>query len=329
LIDTVEPIISINSPVDAGSYNESVYLDVIYYDLRLFNATTTVYFPNGSVFYTDNVDDINTTTYNVSINFTSINFSVYGVYNVTARACDSHTNNKPNFDDWNILKNLDNSGIDFGNCDVYFDGNSNKIDILEYTCEDDRCDWKFSFRNNEHDPSFIIHCEQPITYLPQSESDGIYGHLVSGNNWIDANTIENYPVTTTRIDDNTYRYTYEGSDYKTIKTESIGELNSNNRDITFTYVNGSLTTPDFMQPGVCNDSLEGVLFMLGLLLVSLILIIFAWVSKTGFIGFFAALMMMVCGFSVIACSTMFGYVLLGLSIVLLVWSCLISPAMAR
>jgi len=103
LIDTTDPSIVINNPIQDSRINSSsVLLNVSIDDDRLYNSTIILTMPNGSIAYRDDVTDHNSTNYNISYSYVFNVSDGFGIWNLSARACDSHTKQAIDFSQWDI-----------------------------------------------------------------------------------------------------------------------------------------------------------------------------------------------------------------------------------
>ncbi len=228
-VDTVQPYINITSPlIDNTSYlfiNESIDINATFTDDNLYNASVTVFNSTGDVMYSNSSNNLTGLS---SWMFNGIYTPPYsGLYTISFKGTDGHTKKNINFDKWGVTKN--SGSIDFGNCRIYTNVNENQISDYDYSCKDDRCIWTFDFSRKVSNLRQYIQCEQPITYLPDS---GYPGHLISGINWIDSDNDNGLEVKVSKINDHTYAYDYIGQIDK-ITTRSIGELNINEKNVTF------------------------------------------------------------------------------------------------
>lgn len=227
LVDEVNPIININQPVNLSiHYANTTDVNVSFTDDNLFNASVDIINSTGHNVYSNYTDFINTTYWDFNDTFT---YASYDDYTLSARACDGHTKKNINFDKWNIAQH--DTGVGFGNCNIYSSLNVNQIDYINYTCDNDRCTWEFEFINTVHDPIFYVECDDPIYQIFNTDYQG---HLISGDNWIDAENDLDLDVDVNKINDYTYSYTFLGT-IKNIKTESIGELNCYELNSTFSF----------------------------------------------------------------------------------------------
>jgi len=243
-----------------------------------------------------------------------------GLYTISFKGADGHTKKNIDFDEWGVTKN--SGSIDFGNCRIYTNVNENQISDYDYSCKDDRCIWTFDFSRKVSNLRQYIQCEQPITYLPDS---GYPGHLISGINWIDSDNDNGLEVKVSKINDHTYAYDYIGQIDK-ITTRSIGELNINEKNVTFDVYDYDSSEPIF-KTGVCPIQDTPTILLFALLFgFACFLIVMAWVMKIGAMAFFGGLIILISTWFLFACSGILALIIGGFAIYIIAWSFLgISP----
>lgn len=233
LIDETQPEIYFYYPLDSNisATKEMLSLNVSFEDDNLYNATITVYFPNESIYYTNNSGIINTTTFNFTEEL-NLSGESDGSWIVQAKGCDGHT--KQLIDDYAISKDLVNKKLTYNN-EVSITIINEDITDLNTIRYDDRYSFEFLLNSKSMLPSnvkFQLYSTEPLTYL----KDSIYkGHFITGKYWVDFE-LENYteePYLIERIDDNNYYITITTTK-KELIFKSIGELNCDEENVTFT-----------------------------------------------------------------------------------------------
>lgn len=76
---------------------------------------------------------------------------------------------------------------------------------------------------------------------------------------------------------------------------------------------------DFMELGVCPETTSGTLTLFLIVIIALFFILLGFLKDIGAIGFFGALMFMVCSWYVGSCVAMFGLIMALFSFVLIIW----------
>ena len=244
-IDTDKPVINIYSPINDTLYGSSLFLNVSGQDNNLYFMNITITDNSSTDVYTKIVDDINDTHYNYTENINSSSWAE-GSAKLNVTFCDGHTDILINFDDWTITKK--EGIIDFGNCKIY---SLEDVTDYNYVCEGDRCKWDFMYSKLAIDNKRIqyIECKEKIKYVKDSEYKG---HLISGMNWIDAETDEKYPVDIIKINDYKYMYIYNTDSFR-IVTNSIGQLNCDSLIYDLDFDN---TPPEIYLKSVTPDDIN-------------------------------------------------------------------------
>lgn len=233
LFDETEPAIMIYAPSTNNdtvvtSYINNLTVNVSVFDENLFNSTINIYYPNGSIYFTNSSFNTSEDWHNFSGTF-NLDEEPPHEWILQVRAADGHTKQDLDFSEWDINKNDAEKMIDFGNCAVYPD-EVNKIDFFDYSCSGDRCTWQYDFKDIQNVRNQFVECDSEIHIM--SNEDMTW--FVSGNNWIDFENVQGYDVTFTRLNDHKYKVSYHGTDISSIITNSIGELNVAEQNITFT-----------------------------------------------------------------------------------------------
>lgn len=233
LFDETEPAIMIYAPSTNNdtvvtSYINNLTVNVSVFDENLFNSTINIYYPNGSIYFTNSSFNTSEDWHNFSDTF-NLDEEPPHEWILQVRAADGHTKQDIDFSEWDINKNDAEKMIDFGNCAVYPD-DINKIEFFDYSCSGDRCTWQYDFKDLQNTRNQFVECDSYMHIM--SNEDMTW--FVSGNNWIDFENVQGYDVTFTRLNDHKYKVSYHGTDISSIITNSIGELNVAEQNITFT-----------------------------------------------------------------------------------------------
>jgi len=244
LFDDIEPAIMIYSPANNTVVTKNINeldVNISVYDENLLNTTINILYPNNSLYYTNESFNMST-TYNFTQTFNFDN-ETSGNYTLQLIAKDGHTKKDIDFSKWKISKS--SAAIDFGNCKISTNQNLNDITYYDYSCEFDRCIWDYEFSKKVKDLEQYIECDEPIIYLEDSDYPG---HLISGDNWIDAENDFNLTPDVIKITDYRYKYVYS-QEIDKLKTKSIGELNTVEQNRTFIVEDLFIYTQDY-EPNV-------------------------------------------------------------------------------
>lgn len=231
--DTVDPIITINSPTTATYSNNIISIDIDFYDYYLYQTNVTIT-KSGNIYYTDY--NIFTSGSNITYNLSDFVNLSNGIYTLVAEATDTHTvkefNEYPEIIETskNDIKKL-NYKMKYGNINFYVDDDTE----LNTYKDTDRLRQEF-YSLDKKEKTLIIEADH-IEYLKNSPYSC---HLILNHKyWWDCEGMPNYKIKV--LDDQHIEIKYK-HDKNTFMTDSLGGLNYNNESINF-VVSVSSSTP--------------------------------------------------------------------------------------
>ena len=228
ILDTINPILTVGSPLNESYHNSNFYINVSATDSNLYMLNYTFYnSSNGSI--QSNQTTTSSATYldlNDTVNISSL---ADGTYYINFSVSDSHT--KKQIKDYKVKK-----GTTYLEYETE-EGITIKIETLEGLSEIDsfsttklidRYKWNFRFKNNKQTVVFRLTSSNKLDYIVDSKYSA---HFVTLNgkkgNWIDFNMLglnkNNYQVI--RVNDYIYDVTIKDVDKDEFEFDSIGGLN--------------------------------------------------------------------------------------------------------
>lgn len=269
IADYTEPFLNSVSPVLANTtlytnYNMTLVGNLT--DDSLYRVNRTIYYPNGSIYYSNYSGDlaVNTTVYSWDITFNTT-LEPNGNYEYFIQATDSHT--KKYFPDAKQVK-VDNSErklsyeFDEGYINVSLVGGNvfGQFESISTTKITDRYTFELNFKSTINPNSimvFRVQAEEPMKYLSGSQYNG---HMILYDKyWVDFMGVEGqYDVSCVDYYNEEACYSYDveiitanGNDKFVFN--SLGGVNEAEYEITF-EVNNCVTAWSCSDYGSCNAS---------------------------------------------------------------------------
>lgn len=235
-IDNVQPNIYWFSPLNNNqtainwnsnaSFNTLIQLD----DPNLYSYEMNISWPNGTVIYNfSNSSLTGSTTYNITQFVNMTNYT--GNFMSIVKLCDGHTDQNIYFKE--VEK--ENNQLTFEGVKVYL---KDMLDTKTYNWQKrtDRYNFVFETDSKTNSKTFIVESPDYIDIL--NGKTEYFGHLVTGNKWIDFESNDIQSVNIKRISSNKVEVTVNSKVSKTIWFfDSIGELNCRTEERVFLVYN--------------------------------------------------------------------------------------------
>lgn len=241
-LDTVPPDLVIDSSfVNGSDYFDNS--DVVYVlnvtDTNLFAFNHTIKEPDGTIVRHDFQDNLTTTFYQLNVSNSTAVLGV-GNYTITMTAWDSHTSKKLKH-----KEKIKDNKLEYGNVKFYCDD----TELMEYTKEKDKIKPKVTF--NKMKKSQVCYYEGNNLI---KVNHGYPNHYVDFVNkiWID-----DYSAEVVKVNNNKIKLTYRNDkSFKHIQTDSIGDLNEEEKQWEFTV--SEAPTADYLIQQDQNNTLTNI-----------------------------------------------------------------------
>lgn len=263
---------------------DNLNFSFLFQDEALFQTEVILYLSNGTEIYSDIVTNANTVTYyNLTDSLAAINYTGFGIIYGNATARDGHTAA-------NVEAALKSKVLKVSNQIIQSDCFSYEllevVDKLDMLYNADRAFYKATYNKAALNMQIRITpiCE-PVNVL-YTEKYGNY--MVIGNYWIDF-MADGLITSFIKSENGSYLITqYFNAPQTSIETKSIGIINEITRDF-------HITLSDRPVPIITTATLEGIFFLMFLLLFYVAFIVLGIWSKIPILSFFAGIIGFITG----------------------------------
>lgn len=237
VVDRVSPdweirtISESNTTIIDRSVSSYIYFNDSVDDTYLFSYNVSLFYPNGSIWFSNQTIDLNVTRFNYTFNQTITPTQPNGTYSINYYAEDDHTAKEiPEY-----YNEVLQDGLRFSFDDYYIDvksDNPNTLKDLQTTKLVDRYTFDFDYKTPKNIRIYSLRSDEKIYYR-----NGLYEFpvFVIGKNWVDFNIEES--GTTYKIfkkSDYWYQIEIEKLNPSTLDNiKSLGGLNIVNETYTF------------------------------------------------------------------------------------------------
>lgn len=221
VIDTVDPVITINAPTANSYHRTNIPIDVVNFDMWLYRVNTTLKNQTKFTCYNDDSGVLpgGTTWYNLSGSM-NIGACPDGIYTLNISTADTHTikdfkesiKETKNIEGDKIRYKLD---LEHGDFFIIYDNDMN----IKAIKEKDRFIFEHTFDKKKNSKVMVIEADR-LDYLSDSPYPGHF--IINGKYWFDTEGLPNVRIYRTKI--NQYEITFDATELK-ITTKSLGGLN--------------------------------------------------------------------------------------------------------
>lgn len=221
-------------------------INFTYFDWNLFGVNASVYCDEVGTIFSYEMDDVNTTTYNITATV-DLNYSLNPQRcTFTTYSSDDHT--RKHIKDYNHRR--DKNVIEFEPeikmfVNITGDTDENEVRDINVNKNEDRYEIEFKFRHNSRIRIFTINSTHKIYYRPDSAYNAhfvVWNEETGSGNWLDFEEEELLPeyYAVEKINDYEYRITITTPfNKKDFNFKSIGGTNINNASYLF-YIGAEL-----------------------------------------------------------------------------------------